>query len=262
MAYAKSEESEHDPHDLKVGAKANITKLSYDKRYKVSGIELIDNRTDKPVSSDDPFLELVTIKAGGIFTRDQLQTELDNLSSCGMFESVDMDALPQVDGTLRLQVTFSESEWQAAESIRCVNVGLIPQSKQPDVDFAKLSDKERESFIRSQEEEYRHRLKMTRPCILPKSVEKDITSWIRTERRVTARILQKIRDQVQKWYHDQGFACAQVVNFGNLNTKEIVCEVVEGDITDVIVQFQDKMGLPCEGYTETDIVERELPIQV
>ena len=46
------------------------------------------------------------------------------------------------------------------------------------------------------------------------------------------------------------------------NTKEIICEVVEGDITDVIVQFQDKMGLTCEGNTDLRIVERELPDQV
>lgn len=263
LAFASTEDpdSAFDSHGLKVGSKVNVTKLA-GKRYKISGVELIDNSTGKPVGADDPFHELITIKPGGIVLKPQLQTELENLSGCGMFERVDIDALAQPDGTLKLQVTFSESEWQPTEGLRCVNVGLMPQTKPPDVDITKLSDKEREVFMKSQEEEYKLRLKKARPCILARNVEKDISAWLRSERRVTARILQKIRDRVQKWYHDNGFACAQVVNFGNLNTKEIVCEVVEGDITKVLVQFQDKMGLPCEGNTDMQIVERELPDQL
>lgn len=75
-------------------------------------------------------------------------------------------------------------------------------------------------------------------------------------------MLQRIRDRVQKWYHDEGYACAQVVNFGNLNTNEVVCEVVEGDITKVQIQFQDKMGFPSVGHTQEVIIQRELPDQV
>ncbi|MCO5603197.1 hypothetical protein L7F22_057344 [Adiantum nelumboides] len=262
LANTEDPDSGFDSHGMKVGSRVNVSKLSSGKRYKISGVELIDNSTGKPVGPDDPFHELITVKPGGVFLKPQLQTELENLSGCGMFERVDMDALTQSDGTIKLQVTFSESEWQPTQGIRCVNVGLMPQTKPPDVDFTKMSDKERESFMRSQEEEYKGRLKKARPCILAKNVEREISAWLRSERRVTARILQRIRDQVQKWYHDNGFACAQVVNFGNLNTKEIVCEVVEGDITKVVVQFQDKMGLSCEGNTDMQIVERELPEQL
>lgn len=264
MAFADSDEPdrEYDSHGLKVGSAVNISKLNANKRYKISGVDLLDNRTGKVVGPDDPFYELITMKPGGIFTTAQFQTELENLSSCGMFESVNLDALPQSDGTLRMRVSFVESEWQPSEAIRCVNVGLLPQSKPPEVDFTRMTDKEREAFMKSQEEEYRQRLRKTKPVILPRKVEKDISAWLRQERRVTARILQKIRDRIQKWYHDNGFACAQVVNFGNLNTKEIVCEIVEGDITKLVVQFQDKMGLPCEGNTNMQIVERELPEQL
>lgn len=264
MAFASSDdpESNFDSHGMKVGSKANISKLNPTKRYKISGVDLMDSRTEKLVGPDDPFHELITLKPGGIFNRAQFQTELENLSGCGMFESVYLDAIPHQDGTLRMQVSFAESEWQPSEGIRCVNVGLIPQTKPPDVDFTKMTDKEREAFIKSQEEEYKQRLRMTKPVILPRKVEKDISAWLRQERRVTARILQKIRDRVQKWYHDNGFACAQVVNFGNLNTKEIVCEIVEGDITQLVVQYQDKMGLSCEGNTDMRIVERELPEQL
>lgn len=49
---------------------------------------------------------------------------------------------------------------------------------------------------------------------------------------------------------------------GNLNTKEVVCEVVEGDITQLAIQFQDKLGNVCEGNTKLGVIRRELPKQV
>eukprot|EP00249_Psilotum_nudum_P007448 c20564_g1_i1 orf=226-2583(+) len=251
-----------DAHGLKEGVKVPLYKLNPTRRYKVSSVDLIDNRKGRVVSSKDPFYELVTLKAGGIFTKAQLQAELDNLSTCGMFERVDMQGLPQEDGSLKMQIRFTESEWRSAEKFRCINVGLLPQTRPPEVDFTKLSDREREEYIRTQEDEYRRRLQRSRACMLPRSVEREITNWLRKDTRVTARMLQRIRDRVQKWYHDEGFACAQVVNFGNLNTDEVVCEVVEGDITELVVQFQDKIGMTCEGNTRKEIVDRELPRQL
>lgn len=85
---------------------------------------------------------------------------------------------------------------------------------------------------------------------------------LRERGKVSARLLQRIRDRVQKWYQDEGYACAQVVNFGNLNTKEVVCEVVEGDITQLDIQFLDKLGNLCEGNTHLAVIRRELPRQV
>ncbi|KAL6962289.1 putative translocon at the outer envelope membrane of chloroplasts 75-III [Sarracenia purpurea var. burkii] len=77
---------------------------------------------------------------------------------------------------------------------------------------------------------------------------------LREQGKVSARLLQKIRDHVQKWYHNEGYACVPVVNFGNLNTKEVVCEVVEGDVTQLMVQFQDKLRNVCEGNTQLAVV--------
>ncbi len=102
----------------------------------------------------------------------------------------------------------------------------------------------------------------TEPDVSNTFLQREISSWLRGETRVTARMLQRIRDRVQKWYHEEGYACAQVVNFGNLNTNEVVCEVVEGDITKVQILFQDKMGFPSEGNTQEKIIQRELPEQV
>lgn len=52
----------------------------------------------------------------------------------------------------------------------------------------------------------------------------------------------KIDEKVTRWYEDNGYQLALVVDFRNLDSRELVCEVVEGDITHVVVQFQDELG--------------------
>ena len=140
-------------------------------------------------------------------------------------------------------------------------MGLLPQTKPIEMD-PDMTEKEKLEYFRSQEKDYRRRIERARPCLLPMPMHREVLTMLREQGKVSARLLQKIRDQVQKWYHDEGYACAQVVNFGNLNTKEVVCEVVEGDITQLVIQFQDKLGNVCEGNTQLGVVRRELPKQV
>lgn len=144
---------------------------------------------------------------------------------------------------------FDESSWPPASRIRCVNVGLM----QTDV------SKPGELNPEQEQEQYKTKLRATRECLLPASVENSISRWLSRESRLTARMLQRIRDDIQKWYIDQGYVCAMVVNYGNLNSEEIVCEVVEGDITGVDVLFQDKMNERTEGVTNLKVIKRELP---
>lgn len=261
----KEDESEaFDSHGLPAGLAVQINRLSSSKKYKISGVELLDSRKNKPVRSNDPFYEMISLKPGAIYTKSILQAELDNLTSSGMFEKMDLDAITQPDGTIKLKFSFVESQWYGSESFRCINVGLLPQPKprEMEVDFNRMSDSQKESFIREQDQEYRRRIRASRPCILPSGVEWEVSRWLKVEGILTARLLQRVRERIQRWYHDQGYACAQVVNFGNLNNKEVICEVVEGDITKVDVQFQDKMGNTCEGNTQEIIIRRELPRQL
>lgn len=137
----------------------------------------------------------------------------------------------------------------------------MPQTKQVEMD-PDMTDKEKMEYFMSQEKDYRRRMERSRSCLLAGPIYDEVLQLLREQGKVTARSLQKIRDTVQKWYHDEGYACAQVVNFGNLNTKEVVCEVVEGDITQLVIQFQDKLGNVVEGNTQYPVVWRELPKQV
>ncbi|KAG6631395.1 hypothetical protein CIPAW_13G090000 [Carya illinoinensis] len=117
-------------------------------------------------------------------------------------------------------------------------------------------------YYRSLEKDYKRRVERAKPCLLPMSVHIEIMQMLREQGKVSARLLQRIRDRVQKWYFDEGYACAQVVNFGNLNTKQVVCEVVEGDITQTNIQFLDKLGNVIEGNTQVAVVRREMPKQL
>ncbi|XP_023521044.1 protein TOC75-3, chloroplastic-like [Cucurbita pepo subsp. pepo] len=252
---------EWDSHGLPANIVVQLNKLSGFKKYKVSDIQFFDRRRKTTVGTEDSFFEMVSLRPGGIYTKAQLQKELENLATCGMFEKVDLEGKTNTDGTLGITISFNESTWQSANRFRCINVGLMKQSKPMEMD-ADMTDKEKMAYFRSQEREYKRRIDRARPCLLPESVEREVLRMLRDRGKVSARLLQKIRDTVQKWYHDEGYACAQVVNFGNLNTKEVVCEVVEGDITQLVIQFQDKLGNVVEGNTQLPVVRRELPKQL
>ncbi|KAK4763780.1 hypothetical protein SAY87_013218 [Trapa incisa] len=255
------ENTEWDSHGLPANIVVQLNKLSGFKKYKLSEILFFDKRRWTTVGTEDSFFEMVSLRPGGIYTKSQLQKELETLATCGMFEKVDMEGKTNPDGTMKLTISFTESTWQSADRFRCINVGLMPQSKPIEMD-PDMTDKEKLDYYRSQEKDYRRRIDRARPCLLPASVHREILQMLRDQGKVSARLLQKIRDRVQKWYHDEGYACAQVVNFGNLNTKEVVCEVVEGDITQLLIQFQDKLGNVVEGNTQFPIIRRELPKQL
>lgn len=220
-----------------------------------------DRGTRTTVGTEDSFFEMVTLRPGGVYTKAQLQKELETLATCGMFEKVDLEGKTKPDGTIAVKILFTESTWMAADRFRCINVGLMAQTKPIEMD-TDMTDKERLEYFRSQEREYKRRIQKARPCLLPDAVYTEVLKMVRTHSTVSAKLLQRIRDRVQKWYHDEGYACAQVVNFGNLNTKEVVCEVVEGDITQLVIQFQDKLGNVVEGNTQLAVVRRELPKQL
>ncbi|KAF6150299.1 hypothetical protein GIB67_033998 [Kingdonia uniflora] len=252
---------EWDSHGLSGNIVVQLNKLSGFKRYKVSEIKFYDRIRRTIVGAEDSFFEMVSLQPGGIYTKANFQQELETLETCGMFEKVDLEGRTNPDGTLALTILFNESMWQSADSFKCINVGLMKQSKAIEMD-PDMTDKEKYEYFKSQEKDYKRRIERARPCLLPVPVHSEILTMLRERGKVSARLLQKIRDRVQKWYNDEGYACAQVVNFGNLNTKQVVCEVVEGDITKLDIQFQDKLGNICEGNTNLAVIRRELPKQL
>ncbi|KAK6646089.1 hypothetical protein PHAVU_L007943 [Phaseolus vulgaris] len=257
----ESQSQEWDSHGLPANIVVQLNKMSGFKKYKVSEIMFFDRNRKVRVGSEDSFFEMVSLRPGGVYTKAQLQKELETLATSGMFEKVDLEGKTNPDGSIGVTISFSESTWQSADGFRCINVGLMQQTKPVEMD-SDMTDKERLEYYLSQEREYKRRIDRARPCLLPRYVHDEILDMLKRQGMVSARLLQRIRDRVQKWYHDEGYACAQVVNFGNLNTKEVVCEVVEGDITKLDIQFQDKLGNVVEGNTQVPVIQRELPRQL
>ncbi|XP_020223611.1 protein TOC75-3, chloroplastic [Cajanus cajan] len=257
----ESQSQEWDSHGLPANIVVQLSKMSGFKKYKVSDISFFDRSRRTKVGTEDSFFEMVSLRPGGVYTKAQLQKELETLATSGMFEKVDLEGRTNPDGSIGVTISFSESTWQSADAFRCINVGLMQQTKPVEMD-ADMTDKERMEYYLSQEREYKRRIERARPCLLPRYVHNEILDMLKRHGMVSARLLQRIRDRVQKWYHDEGYACAQVVNFGNLNTNEVVCEVVEGDITKLDIQFQDKLGNVVEGNTQVPVIQRELPRQL
>ncbi|EMS62485.1 Protein TOC75, chloroplastic [Triticum urartu] len=125
-----------------------------------------------------------------------------------------------------------------------------------------MTEREKIALRRRHERAYQQRLGRAKACILPEPVRGEVVEMVRKQGRVSARLLQRIRDCVQRWYYDEGFVCAQVINFGNLDAGEVLCEVVEGEVTGVEYQFQDKLGNVVEGNTQLPVIDRELPQQL
>nr|KYP45309.1 hypothetical protein KK1_033184 [Cajanus cajan] len=182
---------------------------------------------------------MVRLRAGSVYTKAQLQTELKTLASCGMFEKVEMEGKTKADGSVALTVSFKEKTWPSAEQFRCI------------------------AITERLEDDYLRKVENPRPCLLPMTVQRDIVDMlIRSRGTMSARLLRRISHTVHKWYNDEGYLWANVVNLGKLDMEEIVCEVVEGDITKLSIQFLDKFGNVVEGNTRIPVVQRQFPMHV
>ncbi|KAL2328777.1 hypothetical protein Fmac_022204 [Flemingia macrophylla] len=222
-----------DSHGLPVNYVVPLSKLNGVKRYRISEIGFFDLILKANIGSDDSLSEMVTLRAGSVYTKAQLQSELEALASCGMFEKVQMEGKTNDDGSISLTVSFKENTWPSAKRFRCI---AVTEPANP--------------------------VGISRPCLLPMKVHRDIVEMlIQNEATPSAKLLRRISDVVHKWYRGEGFVSANVVSFGNLGTDEIVCEVAEGDITKLNIQFLDKVGNVVKGKTQIPLVHRHFPMR-
>ncbi|KAK3011421.1 hypothetical protein RJ639_010909 [Escallonia herrerae] len=252
---------EWDSHGLPADIVVQLNNLSGLKNYKLSGIDFYDLRRREILGPSEPFLlEMCSIRPGGVCTKAQLQQEIETLAASGMFDKIELEGKANPDGTLQVKISFVETTWPSVNAFRCVNVGLIPQSEPVQFD-PNMTMREQIEFARTQESEYRRRIERERPCQLPMSVQSEVLQMLVVQGKLSPRGLKKVQRKIENWYHDQGLVCARVVNFGNLHSanREVIFEVVEGDITQVGVEFQDKLGNACEGNTKLGVIQRALP---
>ncbi|KAJ8439857.1 hypothetical protein Cgig2_003923 [Carnegiea gigantea] len=199
---------------------------------------------------------MMSLRPGKVYTKAQLEKELEFLAASGWFEKVYLEGKTNPDGTIGVKVSSIETTLGAA----CANVGLVPPMKEVEMD-PNMTQREMMEHAKNEERDYRGRIKRAWPCMLPMSVQHKVLEMLREQGKVGAVLAHKIMPEVQKWYHDQGYIVAQVVNLRSLPAKEVVCEVIEGDITQVEVKFQDELGNAFEGKTKLPVIQRELPKQ-
>nr|GEY51550.1 protein TOC75-3, chloroplastic [Tanacetum cinerariifolium] len=178
-------------------------------------------------------------------------------ANTGIPESLDLTAKTKRDRTISVKLLFLESTWKKADRFKCISVSLLPEFEYVEID-ENMSDNEKGVCKRMHDSEYMKYIKKLKACILSSDVENEIMKMMSEQDKVNSKLLWRIRERVEKWYHDKGYVLAEVVNFGNLGTKEVVCEVAEGDITGIAGQFQDKFGNVCEGKTQLGLIERQL----
>nr|XP_043638224.1 protein TOC75-3, chloroplastic-like [Erigeron canadensis] len=224
----------------------DLNKLNDFKKYKLSEIMFFDiSKQDFVNGLDDWLYDIVWIRSGNLYTKAQLKNELQNLVSSGFFEKVNFELKPKADGTIGVIVSFLESTWEKAENFRCYDVGLLPFGKQNSEMM---------------------RMERVRPCILSEKVHNEIMQMVNKDEgdKVSFRVMmERVRDRLEKWYRDEGYVLANVVNVFKLkDRKEVVCEMVEGDINQVETRFQDEFGNVCKGNTRIELVNRQLPKQL
>ncbi|RDX99428.1 Protein TOC75, chloroplastic, partial [Mucuna pruriens] len=252
------ESQEWNSHGLPANIVVQLNKMSGFKKYKISDITFFDLNRKAKLRSDDSFVEMVTLRSGGVYTKAQLQKEVETMVSCGMFEKIEMAGKTNADGSISLTISFTETKWPTVERFRCINVGLMEGKKKVEID-PDATDKERLEHYLKQERDYKRRIENSRPCLLPASVQAEIAAMLRNQGTLGARLVHRIRDHVEKWYHDEGYSCARVATIKSFESEEIVCEVLEGDITKLSIKFLDKLGNVVEGNTQIPIVQREIP---
>jgi len=96
-------------------------------------------------------------------------------------------------------------------------------------------------------------------CLLPKSVQRDITTILQRTEKATKQTLSDIQDRVESWYYNQGYIYAKVKGFRTSETGVLECNVDEGIISQISVSCEDEAGQPIACYTNNEIILESLP---
>ncbi|KAL7116878.1 hypothetical protein ACP275_03G033800 [Erythranthe tilingii] len=254
-----------DSHGLEADVVVQLKRLSGYKKYKVSSINFLNPRTRATATgAEESFSDMVSLQPGGVYTKQTLIQELESLSSSPYFDKIDFDFKTNPDGSVDVNIPFEETVYPSKSRIRCVSIGLIPDEQPVEID-PHMTAKEQVELMRRENEKYKRRINGGRECILPKEVEGEIRGMLMQTTCLRASLLRRILNKIQKWYHDNGYHGAFVVNHNNLENNhggDIVVEMVEGDITKLGIVFQDKLGIVCEGNTDIALIKRVLPKEV
>ena len=89
---------------------------------------------------------------------------------------------------------LKESFWDRSTKAKAINVGILTPEVVNETDPYK---------------QYQKKMANKKPCMVPAHVLEKVGLFLTSEKKLTARGLQKVRDIIQKWYFSHGYVCAQ-----------------------------------------------------
>lgn len=70
-----------------------------------------------------------------------------------------------------------------------------------------------------------------------------------------------VKEEIDNWYHDQGYMLGSCVNFNNMDAGMITAEINEGEIGDVIVRFLDDRGNKVRPLIPPELIRDIVPFK-
>ncbi|CAI5516710.1 unnamed protein product [Closterium sp. Naga37s-1] len=234
-----------------------LARLSTSRTYRC--LELtVQDESGHPLPPSADVYDAFAVQPGDVFVRRDVEDAVQHLLSLGWFSHAEVSCRPQRSGWTYLQLTVKDMHYPPATIAKCVNVGVSAQEG-----------------VGGGEAGGGRSAAAAKKCLLPESEEWELSRWLsRQGPSLSQPLLQQLAARIEEWYAKKGYVLARVRSFmppgkggagvegGKGGGGEVVCHVVEGDVTRVQVRFVDTAGNTVKGRTSLALLHHVLPTEV
>ncbi|CAI5470952.1 unnamed protein product [Closterium sp. Yama58-4] len=235
-----------------------LARLSTSRTYRC--LELtVQDESGHPLPPSADVYDAFAVQPGDVFVRRDVEDAVQHLLSLGWFSHAEVSCRPQRSGWTYLQLTVKDMHYPPATIAKCVNVGV---SAQEGAGGGEAGGRPAGAAAAG-----------ARKCLLPESEERELSRWLsRQGPSLSQPLLQQLAARIEEWYASKGYVLARVRSFvppgkggaegGKGGGGEVVCHVVEGDVTRVQVRFVDAAGNTVKGRTSLALLHHVLPTEL
>ena len=80
-------------------------------------------------------------------------------------------------------------------------------------------------------------------------------------KKINGEAFRIVKEEIDNWYHDQGYMLASCLNFNEMESGEIKADVNEGEINDIVVNFNDDRGNSVAPIVPTELIREIVPFK-
>ncbi|CAI7876605.1 unnamed protein product [Closterium sp. NIES-53] len=236
-----------------------LARLSTSRTYRC--LELtVQDESGHPLPPSADVYDAFAVQPGDVFVRRDVEDAVQHLLSLGWFSHAEVSCRPQRSGWTYLQLTVKDMHYPPATIAKCVNVGVPAQEG---VGGGEAGGRPAAAAAAAKK------------CLLPESEERELSRWLsRQGPSLSQPLLQQLAARIEEWYAKKGYVLARVRSFvppgkggagvegGKGGGGEVVCHVVEGDVTRVQVRFVDTAGNTVKGRTSLALLHHVLPTEL